>query len=431
MHIAFWSPAWPAIRHANGISTYVHWMTQALERGGHKVSIFTHILESGAQSPRVHRVHGDRDRIRRIGERIVGRTRSDEDRLFDFGSVIGGQMLKVHRREPIDVVEMEETFGWFRAVQSITALPLVVRLHGPAFLTLNALGQKSFARRRQDAEAQSLPTASAITAPSRVVLTRTMGQFALSARQLRQINNPLALASDTPTWRLKSCDRQAILFVGRFDWLKGADVVLKAFGLLARRSKSLKLIFVGPDHGMPDVDGSTVSIQTYLRRHLAPSIGDRVDYRGPLSQEQVAQLRVRSMVTVLASRWETQPYTLLEAMLQGCPVVSSDAGACPESVEDGVTGLLAASGDADGLAARIWALLEDPLRAAAVGEAARRHVLGRHAPEIVAAETLDFYRQVVSTAPPVRAAASATSLLQRMLPRVRTVRASAADEVVR
>ena len=105
------------------------------------------------------------------------------------------------------------------------------------------------------------------------------------------------------------------------------------------------------------------------------------------------------MVTLIASRWENQGYTVLEAMYQGCPVVSTDAGGSPESVKNGVTGRLARSEDPYDFALQICSMLEDPESAEAIGQTARQHVIANHSAEKVAAETLEMYRTVISNQP--------------------------------
>ncbi|MBN2084371.1 MAG: glycosyltransferase [Anaerolineales bacterium] len=71
------------------------------------------------------------------------------------------------------------------------------------------------------------------------------------------------------------------------------------------------------------------------------------------------------------SRADTAPYSVLEAMATGLPVVATSVGGIPEQVEDGRTGRLAAPGDAEAMAARLAALLTKPEEAAAMGRRAR------------------------------------------------------------
>src|ERR1700730_12271498 len=139
MHVAFWSPGWPLAKVQNGITTYVHWMKRVLESQGHRVSVFTEALHASGDEPNVYHVGHLRPRIwnralRRVALR--GRWRSIGSEVFDFSALISMAILKVHHRDRIDVIEMEESFGWFADVARLTSIPLVVKLHGPAFLSL-------------------------------------------------------------------------------------------------------------------------------------------------------------------------------------------------------------------------------------------------------------------------------------------------------
>ena len=71
------------------------------------------------------------------------------------------------------------------------------------------------------------------------------------------------------------------------------------------------------------------------------------------------------------SRADTAPYSVLEAMATGLPVVATSVGGIPEQVEDGRTGYLVAPGDSEAMAARLAALLTKPEKAAAMGRRAR------------------------------------------------------------
>jgi glycosyltransferase involved in cell wall biosynthesis len=56
------------------------------------------------------------------------------------------------------------------------------------------------------------------------------------------------------------------------------------------------------------------------------------------------------------------PNVILEAMAMELPVVSTAHSGIPEAVEDGVTGVLVAPGDADALAEALARILADPDR---------------------------------------------------------------------
>jgi glycosyltransferase involved in cell wall biosynthesis len=103
---------------------------------------------------------------------------------------------------------------------------------------------------------------------------------------------------------------------------------------------------------------------------------------------------------------ESQGYTALEAMLQGCPVVCTNHSGLAEIVEHGVTGLKAAPDSAEDLACQLLRLVDDPGLGARLGSAARRHVLEEHSPEHVARLTDEFYGRALAlrAASPSRAA---------------------------
>jgi len=159
----------------------------------------------------------------------------------------------------------------------------------------------------------------------------------------------------------------------------------------------MRLIFVGPDLGIAGDDGVTRRFEACRTMWLRER-ADRVDYRGALPPAAICRLRAESFATIVASRWENQSYTMLEAMLQGCPIVSSDAGGHSESVRHEETGLLATAGDPESLAARLATLLDHPDRAAALGARARAHVLEHHSPDRVVEQMLGVYEQTIALA---------------------------------
>jgi glycosyltransferase involved in cell wall biosynthesis len=397
MHVAFWSPAWPLQKFQNGIITYVHWMKRELEAKGHLVSVFTAVLDTSSDDPNVHLIDLEVGiGLCRVFKKHVRWRRQDHRELFEFGVKIARSIMKVHRRNPIDIIEMEESFGWFADVARLSSLPLLVKLHGPAFLSMveeelvSPLGVERIER-----EGRALSSLDSIVAPSELILRQTIDKYKLKPRESRRIVNPVVMDSRTPVWRLAECNKTCMLFVGRFDLRKGGDIVLKAFGLAAKKNNNLRLIFVGPDAGVIGPEGKTLHFIEFRDSVLPADIRAQVDFRGRMANDKILDLRTQSMLTVVASRWENQGYALLEAMFQGCPVISSDSGGCPESIVDGVTGVLAKSEDPESFSQQMLAIINDGSRAEALGRAARQHVIQQHAADKVAESALEMYSRVI------------------------------------
>jgi glycosyltransferase involved in cell wall biosynthesis len=291
---------------------------------------------------------------------------------------------------------MEESFGWFADIERRISLPVLVKLHGPAFLSLvDEEVSTPFGKEKIEREGRALRCASTIISPSTDTLSQTISYYGLRPARREHIVNPISIDHDTPLWNLESCARKLILCVGRFDLRKGADVLLEAFRRVSNDRPDLELVFVGPDRGVPGPDGKPLKFREYLHALYPRELQDRVDFRGNLPIREIGMLRAKAMMTVVASRWENQGYALLEAMLQGCPVVCTDAGGCPESVIDGVNGLLAKSGDPAVFAEKISQMLDNPTAAAMMGDAARRHVLVEHSVATVAEKSIGLYRQTI------------------------------------
>jgi glycosyltransferase involved in cell wall biosynthesis len=82
-------------------------------------------------------------------------------------------------------------------------------------------------------------------------------------------------------------------------------------------------------------------------------------------------------------------------MACGLPVVATTAGAIPEVVEDGVTGVLVAPDDPEALANTVVSLLSDPERMKAMGTAGVERVRERFTWDKVAQRVMDGYHRVL------------------------------------
>lgn len=109
----------------------------------------------------------------------------------------------------------------------------------------------------------------------------------------------------------------------------------------------------------------------------------------------VEQLYPALSVFVMASKFEALGSSVLDAMMQRVPVVSTDAGGLKETLSNG-RGLLCAVGDVDAMALRIIELLDQPQRAAAMAEHAFAEVNAEYDVERMARRYLNVYASVLS-----------------------------------
>jgi glycosyltransferase involved in cell wall biosynthesis len=154
-----------------------------------------------------------------------------------------------------------------------------------------------------------------------------------------------------------------VLVAGRVDHTKGVGVLIEAIARL-----DAELVVCGDGRQEPAM------------RRLAEQLGvsGRVRFAGWLAPEQLAREITASAVVAMPSLWP-EPFGLvgLEAMAAGRPVVASATGGIVDWLQEGVTGLGVPPGDAPALARALGALLDDPGRRRAMGEAGRELVAER------------------------------------------------------
>jgi glycosyltransferase involved in cell wall biosynthesis len=142
------------------------------------------------------------------------------------------------------------------------------------------------------------------------------------------------------------------LFVGRFVFFKGIDILLDAWKDLNERHDDLVLDLVG--------DGPELSS---IRDRIARLQLTNVHLHGWLGPKELSQFYSRANFFIHPSRKEGFGKVLLEAMSYGLPIVGADVGVSRELVEKNRCGLLFRNGDAVDLAHQIDFLLSsDSLR---------------------------------------------------------------------
>lgn len=400
MRIVYYVVGWPPDRFANGIVTASDRISAALRRAGHEAYI---LAMNGA--PRPGENHVLIINAARSGARLADYAERLRRRVSRFGATLDGPPRKiasaVHRCEALraaDIMEMEESFGWSRIVARRLAQPVVTRLHGPYFLTGGAASGGDFSPlegERIRREGAAIKSAEFVTAPSRFVLGAVREKYRRALEQAVIIPNPAQTVDAGLRWRRERANPDEILFVGRFDRIKGADILLSAFARLAADYPKLRLTFAGPADNPIRVDGRSLGREAFLREIMPPEAAGRVDFLGLVSRNELSTLRARACLTVVASRIETFANVLLEAMAHASPVVATKVGGMPEMARAGEEALLAEP-DAGALAAAIKSLLDHPDRAASIAESGHQRVISEFAPERVADLTLAAYTEVLA-----------------------------------
>jgi glycosyltransferase involved in cell wall biosynthesis len=107
------------------------------------------------------------------------------------------------------------------------------------------------------------------------------------------------------------------------------------------------------------IAGTGSEISNY-KQYVAEFKLDNVEFLGHLSVDQMKPIIEGSLFVVIPSEcYENYPYSAIEAMSNGKPIVGSNIGGIPELVKDNVTGLLFKPGDVNDLKHKIELLYSD------------------------------------------------------------------------
>ncbi|MCS6859907.1 MAG: glycosyltransferase family 4 protein [Abditibacteriales bacterium] len=156
--------------------------------------------------------------------------------------------------------------------------------------------------------------------------------------------------------------RPCIGTVGRLTKQKGQADLLRAARRVVDEFPQAKFMLVGSGEDEPCL------------RQLTARLGltENVVFLG--EREDAREVYTLFDVYVLPSLWESFPYTPLEAMAAGKPVVATDVGGVREIVADGATGYLVPPHQPTMLAEKICALLRDSDVRQAMGARGRERV---------------------------------------------------------
>lgn len=122
----------------------------------------------------------------------------------------------------------------------------------------------------------------------------------------------------------------ALLCVGRIDYIKGVDILVKAIALVKARLPAICLHIVGDGTKLLEI--KALISQLRLEKNVL--------LHGFISRERKNSLYSASNVVVIPSRNEPFGIVVLEAMRAGKPLIVSDRGALPELVKNNYNGLV-------------------------------------------------------------------------------------------
>jgi glycosyltransferase involved in cell wall biosynthesis len=180
---------------------------------------------------------------------------------------------------------------------------------------------------------------------------------------------------------------RVVVTVGHIRRVKGIDVLVETAARVMKEFPNVVFLVVGRDcepSYLKDVEARI--------REL--SLQSKVRFLGEMNN--IHSLLKLSTLFFLPSRSEGFSNALIEAMACGRPAVVTNVGGNPEAIEDGRTGYIVESEDAEAASDRIVRLLRDPMKANVMGTEAKKVAEAKFTADAMIQNLITHYQRVVS-----------------------------------
>ncbi|MGF1454074.1 MAG: glycosyltransferase [Alphaproteobacteria bacterium] len=378
LRLVFLSQAWGKDTDS-GIAVWTRQAAEGLAARGHEVSVITRSphgrhtvdFETGVW---VHRIQPEGGASRQFPPLpdLPGSLRTHCIGAFD-------EAMRIRLRRGLDVVSGPIWDVEPMGVLAAGSIPLVVSVHTTAALALphkpDWLDRPDFRTNHVNrviaAETRMLAQAPHLLANSKALVRDVETAHGLSLEPARVTVVPHGL-TDIPAFdRGGRPPRESVhvVFVGRLEHRKGADVLLSELPALMASLPELRVSLVGDD----TIPAPDEPLRTAFERKNghAPWM-TRVSFAGTLERNALLDVYCDADIVVVPSRYESFGLVVIEALRAGAAVIASDIGGIAEILDQEGTGVLVPPGDGPSLARVVRALVKDPERRLRLGRAGRR-----------------------------------------------------------
>lgn len=403
--VGYTSPGWPLRDFPNGIVTYVQNILIGLDINIKPIILAAPLIGTEVKDQLIDltKFGTNRNILQKLLFSILYRIKLPYAKSVLYRRTAAENARKIYLaiqalETPLDILEIEESFGTANSLMKMSKVPIVTRLHGPWAVIgpiLNMQDNWDF-KLRVFYEGEAIKKAQGVTAPSFDVLDRVRTYYNLELPNATVIPNPVLQVSKENQWHYDANRKPYLIFVGRFDSVKGGDLILQAFQHIALINKEIELMFVGSDRSV-HLNGEDFTFNDYVQRFIPEEhIKQRIQFLGLCNSEVIAALRKNSLVTIVCSRYEVFSISLTEALSAGCPTVATAVGGMKEIIFNGYNGLLAEPESPESIAEIVLTLIENPEKMQTLSKNAIEDCNKRFSPKAVAAQTVEYYKSVLA-----------------------------------
>jgi len=384
-----------------GIGTFTYNLAHGLKNIGHEVDVV-------AFSPYQNSLSEDNGiRIHRI---VSPEMPFLKKTLWEYATValspfaywyskkISAKIEELSKEKNFDIIDFPEHIGEGFCTIRKNLYPTAVRLFTPLSL-IGKLGMNKVSNSMDYyfiglLEKSSIRRATAVNSPSDNLAGMVKQNFKIN-RKIEIIYNPIDTEKFSPMgdMHLSQAKHLRVVFAGRLEDRKGAHILAQAIPKVLRAVRNTQFDILGSDcagvFGYPSMKAYMIDV---LRDH---GVVDNVNFIDPISYEALPGYYGKGDVSVVPSLYDNSPYTCLEAMSCGLPVIGTSAGGMPEYIDNGINGIVIPPNDSDALAGALIDLLSHHEKRQDFAKKARKKSLNIFKKEIVSEKMVTFYRKTI------------------------------------
>lgn len=181
---------------------------------------------------------------------------------------------------------------------------------------------------------------------------------------------------------------KSIGFIGRLEWYKGVDDLIKGFSIFSREHTEFNLLIAG--------SGPFAESLKKLANNL--NLGKKVIFMGTIGKERREEFYRSLFCNVVPSKyWENFALSAQESLLRGVPTIGTRIGGIPEIIQDGVTGFTVPISSPEQIARQLEVILQNKNdRVVELMKNGRTFILNNLTPEKHISGLLDIYQKVLN-----------------------------------
>lgn len=394
LRIGFVTNTYPGCGANSGVGSYIRQLCQSLIQLGHSPSVLLAYSDPPGNLKWDGRVPVHGVAVRGLASNLP----------YPLGRgptlLLARELARLAKKLRLDLLEVPESGSLAAPLKAVSPhLPIVVKLTGSAAILRN-FGQsrpEGVRARLSKAvldwqERKSILAADRVVSISTELRVRTSKFFQIPCGEVEIILTPVADDLFNLVDAQASQSEPLVLLVGRLEWRKGQDLVVRALPMILQRHPNVRLCLVGAD--LPDGPGGK-SMLSYLRSLLPEEAWPHIQFLGDIANEHLLEMYSRATLCVVPSRYEGLGVACQEAMACGKAVVVSTAAAFRELVTHQETGLIVRRDEPEEFAACVDTLLSDAALRARLGAAARARAERLFRGTVVARAMVCVYREVI------------------------------------